>query len=1115
MERGLKMAGDVAFFKSDKMDYYGVFHSDYDKFDPRSDLLTSIRRKYYESDKQRQKNKRVVTVNGEKLRYDYLLDEDLDFKWEVHSSTHKRERAVNKEGIGYRIEINDRSNKLKKKIYFGCYHNWQETHYYNKDPKVPEFRLVAYDLEGVQVILKLIGRETKPTDILYPCFTDADPITVERLKDLFGTPKISALSARGLIYYQDEEISKAWNNLLAHPGLITAKNKKQTVQPQPQIEQTQEVPKIKTEQPKAAHPTQVSKPVQAAHTDKPKKKIDLTQTQEVIIPKVKSNDSVVISSLHTPDKRNISDGKTLEFVKIKEEELLNIPSRNLNAAADKTQSTKKPAEDTKSDADSKTKAQEEEFDILGDEDYEISPEIAKRMQEAIRLAEKQLEDEGITLSDMDDSLLLDYTGEISLIKEESDNTDKTSAIEFSGIGEGTDDSNSSLNGDSAPLSFGDTQLDESEYETENVEPVEFGDTQDQTPVQEPEIKRIPQAERNEEIARRAEKNSFEEVKRAYNLKKVRAATYVDSSEAKKHDMRRTIPIDKIITVSDDEQYYYFGELENNKRNGRGRTVMKNGNTAYDGQYLDDMRNGFGVYYYKTGRICYVGDWERNRRNGVGINFKPSDRTMHVGGWENDCPSGMIAKFDNNGSLVSVSHWESGTKNGIGINCNSDDGSVSVSHWENDVLSNRSAKFDSDGSLVYNGTWLKGKRSGTGTQYTSKGTKVQYTGEWENDRYHGKGTLYLGNGSRIDGEFVNGKVCGFATAYTPNGKKLYEGEWKNNRYDGEGKLYMPSGCWCKGKFSMGQAVGVLDGYSKDGVLLYRGEWQNSRFHGHGICYDNGEKVYEGDLSNGIRTGTGHEYKDGKCIYIGGFKDDVRSGFGTSYDDNGSPVYSGMWNNGEYNGVGLLYVENEPRFAGEFVCGTMDGRINEIFNGKVVKECIYSDGECVYMREYTDDGLSLKYDGNVRNGLYEGMGCGFTVYGEKYFEGIFKKNEPFKNMKVRLRKIKKLEYCDEVSESQYNKFIQAPNYVVEQSYSGGAYSGLMINGKPEGKGTILFDDHGYTGEFSNGAACGLGVIYEWDGSEITGRFVKKANETTSNITFANGITYHIMMSASEAD
>ena len=44
------------------------------------------------------------------------------------------------------------------------------------------------------------------------------------------------------------------------------------------------------------------------------------------------------------------------------------------------------------------------------------------------------------------------------------------------------------------------------------------------------------------------------------------------------------------------------------RDGRGRTAMENGITAYEGNYKDDKRSGFGAYYFKSGNLCYVGAW---------------------------------------------------------------------------------------------------------------------------------------------------------------------------------------------------------------------------------------------------------------------------------------------------------------------------------------------------------------------------------------------------------------------------------------------------------------------------------------------------------------------------
>ena len=70
---------------------------------------------------------------------------------------------------------------------------------------------------------------------------------------------------------------------------------------------------------------------------------------------------------------------------------------------------------------------------------------------------------------------------------------------------------------------------------------------------------------------------------------------------------------------------------------------------------------------------------------------------------------------------------------------------------------------------------------------------------------------------------------------------------------------------------------------------------------------------------------------------------------------------------------------------FKNGEKNGRINEISNGKIIRECIYSSGELVYMREYSEENGALRFDGNVRNCMRDGFGASFNEDGEKSFEG----------------------------------------------------------------------------------------------------------------------------------
>ena len=196
---------------------------------------------------------------------------------------------------------------------------------------------------------------------------------------------------------------------------------------------------------------------------------------------------------------------------------------------------------------------------------------------------------------------------------------------------------------------------------------------------------------------------------------------------------------KCIVISAQESYLYFGQIIEGLRQGRGRTQMENGVTAYEGDYRDDKRDGFGTYYYKCGKICYVGEWKENHRDGVGVSFRAADSTIHVGQWENDKPIGTGSIFDRDGNLRYAGRIENGERQGAGVAYHAQEGTVFVGKWHNNIPTGEGSAFDRDGNLIYTGMWQNGKRHGQGTEYSPDGGIV-FKGEWHEDSYF-EGTLY--------------------------------------------------------------------------------------------------------------------------------------------------------------------------------------------------------------------------------------------------------------------------------------------------------------------------------------------------------------------------------------
>ncbi|MDF1493357.1 hypothetical protein [Caproiciproducens sp. CPB-2] len=128
---------------------------------------------------------------------------------------------------------------------------------------------------------------------------------------------------------------------------------------------------------------------------------------------------------------------------------------------------------------------------------------------------------------------------------------------------------------------------------------------------------------------------------------------------------------KRIVISAEESYTYFGKVIDGLRQGRGRTQMQNGCTAYEGNYLNDKRDGFGAYYYKSGKICYVGGWKANKRDGVGVSYSSRDGSIFVGRWKDNIPTGSGAAFDAQGRLIYTGEWKDGLRHGHGTEYNQD------------------------------------------------------------------------------------------------------------------------------------------------------------------------------------------------------------------------------------------------------------------------------------------------------------------------------------------------------------------------------------------------------------------------------------------------------------
>ena len=269
---------------------------------------------------------------------------------------------------------------------------------------------------------------------------------------------------------------------------------------------------------------------------------------------------------------------------------------------------------------------------------------------------------------------------------------------------------------------------------------------------------------------------------------------------KKCDLSGECPYEnseKQVIESAGKKYFYFGETSQNKRHGKGRTVMQNGETAFEGFYKNDMRDGMGVHYYKSGKLCYVGNWLENKRNGLGIAFSPDDDSAFIGEWNDSRSVNAGAFFDCKGRLLYLGNIENGIKNGAGITYNNADKAFFVGKYENGKFLEKGTLFDCKGNMIYTGGYKNGQCNGTGISYDPDG-KIIYQGHWLNGLYNGDGTLCDKNGNIIYmGSFRDGLPDGEGTALYSDHR--YTGHFSHGKPYGHGIICMSDGSEITGSF----------------------------------------------------------------------------------------------------------------------------------------------------------------------------------------------------------------------------------------------------------------------------------------------------------------------------
>ena len=510
---------------------------------------------------------------------------------------------------------------------------------------------------------------------------------------------------------------------------------------------------------------------------------------------------------------------------------------------------------------------------------------------------------------------------------------------------------------------------------------------------------------------------------------------------------------------------YEGEMVNDKKEGKGKLVFKNGE-FYIGKFKDNKFNGKGVYYYKKNKIKYMGNFVQNHYEGEGTLYK------------------------RNGEYY-IGHFKKGKKNGKGCEYSKN----KTLKYEGDFIEdiyNGNGKYIYENGNYYIGSWTDGKRHGKGILYKKSNDPI-FKGDFVKDKYEGNGILYYDNGDYYKGEFKNGKRNGKGIEYYKSNNIKFEGIYYDDKIQDGGIFYYEDGSFYIGKFLNGEQNGI-------GIIAY-----NENIENYNQLVFNNEKnnEYITNMISDIKkyNNIGNEKE---IIYYGEFKNGKKNGNGVMFYKHYKEIYEGPFLNDQPEGNGKYIDEKGNQFLGEFKKGKKNG------NFIVINKC----GEIIYEGDFVNDmmegfGKYINekkeiYLGEFIKGKKYGKGALYSENNKIIYEGNFFDDEPDYHGFYELKE--NTYYLGEEKDGLPN----GKGNLYDKETNEEIYDGEFMNGKFEGFG-ILNDKYNknskgkYEGQFHKGLKHGKGVFYFYEDNNYLryeGNFINDYFEGRGKLFYKNG-------------
>ncbi len=635
------MAG-VESKKLKNLFFFGVSCVNYDSQDVTLDIITNIRRRFLVT-KKPASNKLYRSAGGESFIYAYNFSFDRPLQWRVSRNKKVVEEIAPLAAGKYCINLYDDGGRDLKKTFFDSKHRWFKTNYYSpvsNETLVCSLVPKEFD-EGTSLLMYMTG-EIYPERLFSGTIPSCETVR-QRVLSKVPTPMVTALTSAGIVYFMPEVDKENYEHILSEEE----KNYKEETAPEVFVTEEDAASGFNLsvkdfDMSKNLNRTFDISLAEEFGENETAGQTPAKVTEEITEPYAPEN-SEDDGSVDAAISDAVQQINAMTSLDIHAEDILNFDLADL--------------ESSKID------------DVDFSEDYITFDDTDPAIDEQLKHIDSVLDGTSVLNSERqlvigenvvdDDYISSIIDGIISSAFSSDDAADEVAepeciAPEEASVPVSAEDEDVVATHSDDDIILIDIKTDEEISVSEESQ--EVTKTHDEEELADVNVGDVGLEEAADALAKEI-------------ISKISAAdAYIKETPA------------DLTIASRGEVYSYYGSVdENGKRSGRGRTLMADGNIAYEGEYFDDKRKGQGSFYFKDGSLCYWGNWDNNVRSGFGVGVSSDDKAVHAGNWADNKPFGTGVRFNNDGTLMFVSSNCSDKKKGITISDLSDT-SFTVRVW---------------------------------------------------------------------------------------------------------------------------------------------------------------------------------------------------------------------------------------------------------------------------------------------------------------------------------------------------------------------------------------------------------------------------------------------------